>query len=203
MKKNGGIKASATIRPQARLRVVTDDSVEKRLLQSALTVLRRDGFAAFTQSAVAAQADVRQSHLTYYFPTRPELLKGVMNELKASAVAAVPTAGGKLNAAALSALLCADLQDSFAPRLMLALTAACDEDESLRPWLAAFESDNKKQFQHALGLPIESFDLDVFHATVAGAKLINLQQGTAQSAKKAARIIEWAIKRLLAQANNK
>jgi hypothetical protein len=37
-----------------------------------IAVLREHGFAGFSQLRVAIRAGVRQSHLTYYFPTRAE-----------------------------------------------------------------------------------------------------------------------------------
>ena len=49
--------------------------VRSCILASALKVLRTKGVRAFTQTAVAEEAEVRQSHLTYYFPTRAGLLE--------------------------------------------------------------------------------------------------------------------------------
>src|ERR1700689_1258312 len=47
------------------------------ILKAAIAILREHGFSGFTQPRVAKRADVRQSHLTYYFPTRLALLEGV------------------------------------------------------------------------------------------------------------------------------
>lgn len=49
--------------------------IRDRILDAALIVLRREGIRHFTQTRVAEEAEVRQSHLTYYFPTRAELLE--------------------------------------------------------------------------------------------------------------------------------
>jgi DNA-binding transcriptional regulator YbjK len=53
-----------------------DGGVRERILDAALAVLRAEGLRQFTQVRVAQQAGVRQSHLTYYFPTRHDLLEG-------------------------------------------------------------------------------------------------------------------------------
>ena len=45
------------------------DDKRQHIVECALAQLREEGFAAFTQSKVAARAGLRQSHLTYYYPT--------------------------------------------------------------------------------------------------------------------------------------
>ncbi len=51
--------------------------VRERILGAALEILRESGLQALTQVRVSERAGVRQSHLTYYFPTRQDLLAGV------------------------------------------------------------------------------------------------------------------------------
>ena len=50
-------------------------NTREQILHAAVEVLYADGFGALTQSHVAACAGVRQSHITYYFPSRNELLR--------------------------------------------------------------------------------------------------------------------------------
>lgn len=47
------------------------------IVQAGLAVIREQGFKAFSQLQVAARLKMRQSHLTYYFPTRNDLLLAV------------------------------------------------------------------------------------------------------------------------------
>lgn len=51
--------------------------VRDRILSAALTILREKGIQDLSQAEVAREADVRQSHLTYYFPKRRDLLEAV------------------------------------------------------------------------------------------------------------------------------
>ena len=44
------------------------------LLDAAIAAVREGGYAALTQPTVAARAGMSQSHLTYYFPTRSDLV---------------------------------------------------------------------------------------------------------------------------------
>ena len=47
------------------------------IIEAGLATLREHGYAGFTQPRVAARAGLRQSHLTYYYPTRIDLLTAV------------------------------------------------------------------------------------------------------------------------------
>jgi AcrR family transcriptional regulator len=51
--------------------------VPERILDAALAILAESGLRNLTQVQVAHRAGVRQSHLTYYFPTRDDLLDAV------------------------------------------------------------------------------------------------------------------------------
>src|SRR2546425_10303971 len=49
--------------------------VRDRILEAALGLLAESGAHELTQPRVSKAAGVRQSHLTYYFPTRADLLQ--------------------------------------------------------------------------------------------------------------------------------
>jgi AcrR family transcriptional regulator len=67
------------------------ENVREKILAAALKLLNEQGFPALTQTRVAEVAGVRQSHLTYYFPTRNELLKAIVQEGKKVMLSAMPT----------------------------------------------------------------------------------------------------------------
>ena len=52
-------------------------NVKEAILVAGQELLRESGVAALTQPKVARAAGIKQSHLTYYFPTRADLLLGV------------------------------------------------------------------------------------------------------------------------------
>lgn len=54
--------------------------VRERILEAAIAILHEAGGRRLTQTAVAERAGIRQSHLTYYFPTRFDLLEAVTAE---------------------------------------------------------------------------------------------------------------------------
>ena len=178
------------------------DSVKQRLLNAALALIHEQGFHALTQAHVAATAGVRQSHLTYYFPTRNDLLKAVVQESKKTMLASTVTAciqEKNLNLDDFKEILIQHLSDSKIPRLMLALTAACDEDISLREWMHEFQIDSRTRLTEILNayqlLPSED-DLMLFHCVLIGASSLSLQQGG--STTQLSKIIRNAFERLVA-----
>ena len=52
--------------------------IRERLLMAAATLIREQGLRKLTQPRVAKAAGVSQSHLTYYFPTRADLVHAVL-----------------------------------------------------------------------------------------------------------------------------
>jgi AcrR family transcriptional regulator len=54
--------------------------IRERLLVTAITLAREQGLPKLTQSRVAKAAGVSWSHLTYYFPTRSDLVHTVLEQ---------------------------------------------------------------------------------------------------------------------------
>ncbi|WP_454916872.1 TetR family transcriptional regulator [Xanthobacter sediminis] len=52
--------------------------IRERLLMAAVGLVREHGLPGLTQPRVAKAAGVSQSHLTYYFPTRADLVHAVL-----------------------------------------------------------------------------------------------------------------------------
>lgn len=52
--------------------------IRERLLMAAVALVREQGLPKLTQPRVAKAAGVSQSHLTYYFPTRADLVHAVL-----------------------------------------------------------------------------------------------------------------------------
>lgn len=59
----------------------TEKNVRERILDAAVAILSEDGINALSQVQVARRAEVRQSHLTYYFPKRHDLINAVAERM--------------------------------------------------------------------------------------------------------------------------
>lgn len=62
-----------------------EKSARQRILDAALKIIRKEGVTALTQPRVAAAAGLRQSHLTYYFPRKTDLLAAALEASHAQA----------------------------------------------------------------------------------------------------------------------
>jgi len=58
--------------------VSSEISIRERILDAAVQIAMQDGIKSLTQPKVAKAAGVRQSHLTYYFPRKSDLLAAVL-----------------------------------------------------------------------------------------------------------------------------
>jgi len=102
------------------------------IIKAGLVVLREHGLSGFTQPRVAAEAGVRQSHLTYYFPTRVDLLTGVAQaaiERQLAAVDAIVDASSPQAAAKVISNVAVRHENT---RVIMALAQAADQEPTLR-----------------------------------------------------------------------
>lgn len=63
--------------------------VRERILDAAVAILRGSGIQNLSQVRVARRAGVRQSHLTYYFPRRHDLLEAIATQFVDGVVGAL------------------------------------------------------------------------------------------------------------------
>lgn len=178
--------------------------VPERILEAALRLVESQGLSALSQARVAQAAGLRQSHLTYYYPTRKDLLLAIVERIHArmTQTISLPDAnGGPLSLGELRAFLAATVQAPLMGRLMAALMAAADEDPSLRRWLLDFD-------QEVLGLMRADFarfgvhpsedDLMLFSSTMLGAVLMAAQADSPAASGRFARVIGLAFDRVVA-----
>lgn len=87
-----------------------------------------------TQVAVAERAGVRQSHLTYYFPARDDLLEAVMAEAVGAMACAVGEAveSGETDHGVWVERLAAAVAEREHMRMFVGLIVEADVDESIR-----------------------------------------------------------------------
>ena len=179
-----------------------------RLLASALRVLHEEGIHALTQTRVAVVAGLRQSHLTYYFPTRSDLLKAIVEHASGAVMALIGDGGDSRvrSLADIRGILCEQIAATQMPRLMMAMTAATDEDRSLKVWMTAFEVRIRSFLGKALrrfGVRVAARELALFHATLVGVAVFNYNSETASSARQARALVRAAFDRVVNDATQK
>lgn len=173
-------------------------STRTRILTAGVEVLHTEGFAALTQQAVAAKAGVRQSHITYYFPTRLDLLRATAQFGCESMMAPIANAAasGSLTYEEFRELILPEIIDRNWWRLMMALVSACSESSEIRRWIVEFDA----QICNALRLGFRAYDVDVsvedtqfIHASYIGALTLDMQEMSDGSHQRARSIVNAAI----------
>lgn len=175
-----------------------DASTREKILTAASELLLNEGFSTLTQQAVAARAGVRQSHVTYYFPTRNDLLRATAQygvEALLDPIASIGVAGAP-SLEAFRQLLMPDKSDRQWFRLMTGLLIASDEDESIRPWLREFDERIVEKLAAgfaAVGIAITVNQLHFLHATFIGSLHLDMQEQTDESFARVERTVAMAL----------
>ena len=184
-----------------------DKAIRCRLIDAALEVLLRDGILGFSQSKVAKQAGLRQSHLTYYFPTRNDLLTVVVEH---GCQLVIHAQGCNAEAQVLSLpefrqAMCNNVCDSRIARLMVAVTVAAETDPKLKGWISDFDRrmlNNKKEAFLRQGVQASPEELALFHSTIAGIAIRNLNSSTPEDVAEAKKRFLYAFDRLIKASNS-
>ena len=149
------------------------------IVRAALEVVREGGLGSFTQPRVARRAGLRQSHLTYYFPTRDDLLAAVAQEAVRQRVAALgPIAdatGPEEKLAALLDVLVAPEQT----RVFLALIQSAELDDAVRTSMVDLGrgiAPLGASLLAAFGVPVTPGALDALQTTSTGVAVLALAQ---------------------------
>jgi AcrR family transcriptional regulator len=169
-----------------------------KVLQAAVRLVHERGLQAVTQARVAEAAGLRQSHVTYYFPARLDLVKAIVLEQVNSLLGGFDSTGlGSLRE--LRDALIERIERREMPRMLLALLLASDEDPELRAWLYTFDDDFRSRLEQAFrrhGLTPTAAEIDDFHCTVIGAALLNMHADSPNGSRRAVRAVRNAFQRL-------
>jgi DNA-binding transcriptional regulator YbjK len=149
----------------------------EKIIQAGLTILRSHGFPGFTQPRVAAEAGIRQSHLTYYFPTRVDLLTAVARAAIDGQLAAIDSMleGRSIQAASAVVAHAAGRRENT--RVIIALAQAADQEPALRELfreLADGIIQRSGKLLDKLNIPSTNENRFLLHALSVGLAVIDL-----------------------------
>lgn len=164
----------------------------RRILDAALRLVAAGGANELTQPKVSRAAGLRQSHLTYYFPTRADLLQAVaQHSIEALLRSLGRTPGG--GTPRLSDLMAEGSGDARRARLMLALVAAADRNPAIRRRLRRFIADMRRTFGAVLeARGLAPRHLAFIHTVVVGAAVLQLARRDAPSKREARDVLRYA-----------
>jgi AcrR family transcriptional regulator len=111
----------------------TDEGgVRERILAAAMTALQEDGIQGLSQVQVARRAKVRQSHLTYYFAKRHDLIEAVAVRFLEEVTHGLDDAGIAGDASSLLHRLAAFIVEPRHMRMFTAVIVEADQDPKVR-----------------------------------------------------------------------
>ena len=175
-------------------------TVQTRILDAALRLVFESGVAALTQPRIAQAAGVRQSHLTYYFPTRAELLEGIVQHMMDAlmqGMQAVAHAHAGKGAGALARAMGEAVADPRRARLMLALVVASDEEPGIKVWLRGFIKRLRGRIAQVLcEAGLDASQVALFHTLLVGAAILNVARDDEGSRREARSSVRAALELL-------
>lgn len=179
----------------------TTPDVRTRILDAALGLLGEHGVTELTQPKIAKAAGVRQSHLTYYFPTRGDLLKGVATHAMATLIGPLAEAAstGEFTQALMAERVGRALADKRRARVMLGLVVSAEEDAAIRVFLRQFVvrvREGIAALARSLGAEPDAATVASAHALIVGAAILNVARDDAVSRREAITMARIAVERL-------
>jgi AcrR family transcriptional regulator len=134
---------------------------------------------------------VRQSHLTYYFPTRGELLQEIARY-------SIDKLAGQLahgTPGALADDIAAGAADKRRSRVMLGLVTAADRDPQIKKRMRRFIGELRTRMAPVLaagGLETDAGSVAFFHCTIIGCAVLQLARDNAEARAEARAVLKKA-----------
>jgi AcrR family transcriptional regulator len=165
--------------------------VPTRILEAALALLAERGAQELTQPKVARAAGVRQSHLTYYFPTRTDLLQAVARH----SIDKLAGQLGDARGASLAEGIAAGAADKRRSRVMLGLVASADQDPAIKKRLRKFIAELRERMAPVFaagGLKADPQSVAFFHSVIVGCAVLQLARDNAEARAEAKAVLTMA-----------
>lgn len=141
-------------------------SARPKLIQAALTVVEKQGIAALTLDAVAAEAGVTKRGLLYHFPTKHALITGIHEDLASrieqeliNAIGKEPEAATLIERTKGYVQVAIQMPSNIEMQFIL---EAANEPEWIKPWLLVYHRWFPEGEQ-----PIENLDNTALRCLIA------------------------------------
>ena len=177
----------------------------QHILDTALSVLREQGLGGFTQPRIAHRSGLRQSHLTYYYPTRLDLLAATA---EAATDALLAELAGTLDGRSLQSVAASIARLALRPdntRVMMALAESADTEPSIKAIFRRLASGIAQRSATVLAVGRSDLNPDhllILHGLAVGLAVVNLATGdrNGEGQEHAARLLEIVLRQLFPEA---
>ena len=167
-----------------------------KILEAALGLLAKGGAQELTQPRIAKAAGVRQSHLTYYFPTIQELLEDVAKYTLDSMTAEMAKRDPAQRPASLLDATIATSADKRRMRMVLGLVTTADREPKVKPRMREFLKEIRQgitQMAKAGGLEGTPDQVAFLHTVTVGQGILQLARDNEEARQEAKRVLQMAI----------
>jgi AcrR family transcriptional regulator len=167
-----------------------------RILEAALGLLARGGAQELTQPRICKAAGVRQSHLTYYFPTIHVLLQEVAKYTLEAMTAELGKADPSRRPASLVDAAIGTAADKRRMRIVLGLVTMTDREGRLKPRMREFIREIRQGLASVVragGLEGTADQVAFMHSVVVGQGILQLIRDNEEAREEARRILGMAI----------
>jgi AcrR family transcriptional regulator len=170
--------------------------IRAKILEAALGLLAKGGAQELTQPRIAKAAGVRQSHLTYYFPTIHELLQAVAKYTLDSMTAEMARHAPVEKPLSLLDAAIATSADKRRMRMVLGLVTTVDRESKMKPQMREFLKEIRQgltRLAKAGGLEGTTDQVAFLHAVVVGQGILQLARDNEEAREEARRILRMAV----------
>jgi AcrR family transcriptional regulator len=171
-------------------------NIRTRILDAALGLLAEGGAQQLTQPRVAKAAGVRQSHLTYYFPTIHDLVLAVVMHTLDALRASVDRRKPAQRPASFVDGFAAVSSDKRRVRMMLGLVTAADREPRLKPRMRDLVTTLRRGLApllKAAGLQATPDEVAFIHSVIIGQAVLQLARDDDDARREARRVLERAV----------
>jgi AcrR family transcriptional regulator len=159
--------------------------IREKILSTAVKLLGDCGIRKLAQPLIAKTAGVPQGHITYYFPTRSDLLIAVADRSLEAVAQTIIKGASKLGLKPRESikLVAPLIKDASRTRMLVGLLVESDENPDLRKKLQEQTELGHSLIGMALGKAPDSPEVEVVHAALLGMGL-NFYLDDAKDAKE-------------------
>jgi AcrR family transcriptional regulator len=175
----------------------------KQIIDAGLALLREEGLSGLTQPRIATRTGLRQSHLTYYYPTRAALVAAVGRAaIDAQVVSAAAMAARITSTKTAAEVIAAGTANHENTRVLVALSQAAEQEPEVRKMFNALADGSivlVTGILQKLGLQPTTANADLVHALFIGLSVTQLATGRANGQARSKAALDAAFSLLATQ----
>jgi AcrR family transcriptional regulator len=171
--------------------------LRETIIQAGLAVLSEKGLSYFSQPRVATRAEIRQSHLTYYYPTRLDLLTAVANAAMSEQLRRLDDAMKAATPRTAIKKIASAIVKPENVRVIIALAECADQEPGLRDLFRGFAAEVAARCSNLLsrsGAPTDPNNVLLLHAMSVGFAVLALATKPANAEALVADALDHALR---------